>query len=166
MAGAALQPGNTVMVVRAKLPGGDSRTLKIPILQQDVIDPHADIAVWPGDRLLVVSPPPSNERAKGEYYIGGKMVARAGAYSIEGRRIDVKQAMMAAGFQPESSKAYVSVIRRDGGTESFPFRNVRYADLISLKQADLYVHDNDMIYVTDDPLPDIKAATTQSAPRQ
>ena len=102
----------------------------------------------------------AEEATMGEYYIDGA-VSRRGVYSLTGRKVTLKQAIAAAGGLNQVADAFVTVVRRTDDKEEVVLANARYSDLLSGKQRDLYLHANDVVKLTEKPMP---SPTTQQAP--
>jgi protein involved in polysaccharide export with SLBB domain len=148
----------TVTVVRRDAPGHESKLLDDVPVDDLFSGAHADVVIRPGD-MIIVSPPVS-----GEYYMGGE-VPRTGVYSLTGRKISLKQAIVAAGgLEKGLDDAYICIIRRVGADrEDYPVWNLRYSDMLSGKAADVLLKPNDIVRVSkksvDPPKPRPPAAT-------
>ncbi len=121
------------------------RIIEIPAKELLDGDPRYNIFIRPGDTISVP------EGFVGEFYLGGN-IARAGAYSLTGRRITVKQAIVAAGgFGPLALPARAEVVRRVGKDEE----QVIQLDLDAIfagKAPDFYVKPNDIVNVGTTPV--------------
>jgi beta-lactamase regulating signal transducer with metallopeptidase domain len=82
----------------------------------------------------------------GEYYISG--VKRDGIYSLTGRKISLKQALIAGGGTIADPKvARVTVIRNPGPEESVVAKDVSVDELMNERVKDVFLHANDIIQV-------------------
>jgi protein involved in polysaccharide export with SLBB domain len=92
------------------------------------------------------------QKNQGVYYIGGH-VQRPGVYAVPGREITLKQAIIAAGsLDPDADNDYLSVERRDNGHVVSVVKNARYQDLLSGKQPDVFLHADDTVMVSKNPI--------------
>jgi beta-lactamase regulating signal transducer with metallopeptidase domain/protein involved in polysaccharide export with SLBB domain len=82
----------------------------------------------------------------GEYYISG--VKRDGVYSLTGRKISLKQALIAAGGTIADPKvARATVIRNPGPDESIAAKDVSVEELMNEQVKDVRLHANDIVQV-------------------
>jgi RNA polymerase sigma factor (sigma-70 family) len=89
---------------------------------------------------------PGDSDVKGEYYIGGHLL-RDGVYSLTGRQINLKQALIAAGLDDISMGLKVDVIRRtDTGKETF-VKGISISDLFDGTKPDFYLMPYDQVMV-------------------
>jgi hypothetical protein len=101
----------------------------------------------------------------GEYYIDGH-VPRVGVYSLTGRKISVKQAIVAAGgIEPGFTRARITIIRRDAKDKDHVVMDqVPLDDIFSGKHDDVFLRPNDIVRVAADPAPGDGAAAPASRP--
>ena len=100
-----------------------------------------NIVVRPQDYIYVPNP------AIGEYYMGGH-VARVGVYSLSGRKISLKQAVIAAGMLDQLAiPQRTQVVRRLQGSNQEVYTMVDLAKIFSGEQPDLYLKPDDQIQV-------------------
>lgn len=121
------------------------RIIEIPV--EDLMDGDAryNLVVRPYD---VISVPAG---AVGEFYLGGN-VARPGAYSLTGRRITVKQAIVSAGgFGPLAWPARAELVRRISPDEEQMIQ-LDLDAIFSGKAPDFYVKPNDIVNVGSTPV--------------
>ena len=132
-------------------PGGDEglgarvRIIEIPVKPLMDGDPRYNLIIRPNDLINV----PMD--MVGEYYVGGN-IARPGAYSITGRRITLKQAVIAAGgFGPLAWPARAELVRRVNMTEEQTIQ-VDLDALFAGKAPDFYLRPNDIVNVGSSPI--------------
>jgi protein involved in polysaccharide export with SLBB domain len=83
----------------------------------------------------------------GEYYMGGH-VGRVGVYSLSGRKITLKQAVIAAGMLDQLAiPQRTQIVRRIPGTNQEVFTMVDLAKIFSGEQPDLYLKPDDQVQV-------------------
>ncbi len=93
----------SLVIVRANPAGGEIRK---SLAVNDIMDTDAGQAeVQAGDVLMVTAP------ITGEYYVGGN-VPRTGVYSLTGRQINLLQALISAGADPQELKEMEVEVRR------------------------------------------------------
>lgn len=116
------------------------RIIEIPtkaLLEGDI---RYNIVIRPNDLIDV---PPT---VFGEYYMGGN-IARPGAYSLTGRRITVKQAVVAAGgFGPLAWPSRADLIRRVSNNEEQMIQ-IDLDAIYAGKTPDFYLRPNDVVNV-------------------
>lgn len=118
----------------------DKRIIRIPVEDLKRGDLRYNVVIRPNDMILVPQP------AVGEYFMGGN-VMRPGVYSLTGRKITLKQAIISAGmFNALAVPSRTEVIRR------LPDNREVYARLdldkiFAGEQADLYLKPNDVVNV-------------------
>lgn len=121
------------------------RIIEIPVAELMDGDPRYNLVVRPYD---VISVPAGSV---GEFYLGGN-VARPGAYSLTGRRITVKQAIVSAGgFGPLAWPSRAELVRRIGQDEE----QMIQLDLDAIfagKAPDFFVKPNDIVNVGSTPV--------------
>lgn len=120
--------------------GPPLRIIEIPVKELLDGDTRYNICIRPFDTINVP------EGMYGEYYLGGN-VARAGAYTLTGRRITVKQAIVSAGgLGPLAWPGRAEVVRRVGKDEE----QIIQLDLDAIfagTAPDFYVKPNDIVNV-------------------
>lgn len=118
----------------------DKRIIKIPLAPLRNGDLRYNIVIRPQDMIIVPQP------IIGEYYMGGH-VARVGVYSLTGRRITLKQAIVSAGMlDPVAIPERTDIIRRTGPDQEV-WARVNLAKIFSGEQSDLYLKPNDIVQV-------------------
>jgi hypothetical protein len=92
---------------------------------------------------------PTTQPEAAEYYLGGDAIERHGVYSITGRKITVKQAVVSAGLNIEIGGApiYVTVVRQSGGKEETVWNDVDLQQVFAGKHKDLTLQANDVVAV-------------------
>ncbi len=124
----------------APVPAGDTRVIRIPYEQLKRGDLRYNIVIRPQDMVIVEQP------VIGEYYMGGH-VARIGVYSLTGRKITLKQAIVAAGmFDQLAIPARTQIIRRLG-PEREVFATMDLDKVFDGSQPDIYLKPNDVVQV-------------------
>lgn len=84
---------------------------------------------------------------QGEYYIGGD-IPRVGVYSMTGREITLKQAIISAGgIEQHATGATIAVIRRRPDGSETRFEGISVDELFSGKREDMYLKPNDIVMV-------------------
>ncbi len=120
------------------------RIIEIPVAELLDGNPQYNIVIRPSDTINVTS-------TVGEYYMMGN-IARAGAYSLSGRRITVKEAVAAAGgFGPLAWPARADLIRRVNQDEE----QIIQLDLDAIfagNAPDFYLRPNDILNVGTTPV--------------
>ena len=100
-----------------------------------------NIVIRPQDFIYVPNP------QVGEYYMGGH-VGRVGVYSLSGRKITLKQAVIAAGMLDQLAiPQRTQIVRRLPGTNQEVFTMVDLAKIFSGEQPDLYLKADDQVQV-------------------
>jgi protein involved in polysaccharide export with SLBB domain len=100
-----------------------------------------NVVIRPQDFIYVPNP------QIGEYYMGGH-IARVGVYSLSGRKITLKQAVIAAGMLDQLAiPQRTQIVRRLPGTNQEVFTMVDLAKIFSGEQPDLYLKADDQIQV-------------------
>ena len=116
------------------------RVIEIPTKPLLAGDFRYNIVIRPND--LIDVPPP----LAGEYYMGGN-IARPGAYSIAGRQLTVKQAVVAAGgFGPLAWPSRADLIRRVSKNEEQTIQ-IDLDAIYAGKTPDFYLRPNDVVNV-------------------
>jgi polysaccharide export outer membrane protein len=121
-------------------PPPDVRVIRVPLDQLRKGDLRYNVVIHPRDTLYV---PPAEF---GTYYMGGH-VARAGAYTLQGQRVTLKQAVIAASMlDPLAIPQRTDVIRRVGPDREVWVR-VDLAKLFAGRQPDIYIKADDQVLV-------------------
>jgi protein involved in polysaccharide export with SLBB domain len=97
--------------------------------------------VQPDDVLMV-----ANNLPQGEYYVGGD-VPRVGVYSLTRRRINVLQALIAAGTDPEKIGNDIVVIRHRVGPDKETVQRIAIKELLNDPSKEIVLQPNDMLQV-------------------
>ena len=119
----------------------DQRIVRVPIDQlRQYGELKYNIVIRPGDMIIVPDP------QTGVYYMGGH-VARPGAFGLNGEKVTLKQAWVAAGGGddfaiPERSE----VVRRVGSNREVCVR-IDLAKILAVSEPDIYLKPNDEVYV-------------------
>jgi len=121
-------------------PASDKRVIKIPLVPLRNGDLKYNVIIRPQDMVIV--PPP----VLGEFYMGGH-VARVGVYSLTGRKITLKQAIISAGMLDQVAiPQRTDIVRRTGPDQEIYVR-VDLAKIFSGEQSDLFLKPNDIVQV-------------------
>jgi hypothetical protein len=124
----------------APKPDSDTRIIRVPLerLQRGVL--QYNVIIRPNDTIIVPSP------RVGEYYMGGH-VQRSGVYSLTGRQITLKQAIISAGMlDPLAWPDRTEVIRRVGKDREM-FVRVNLPKIFAGEQPDIYLRPYDTVTV-------------------
>lgn len=118
----------------------DREVIRVPYNKLKNGELKYNIVIRPGDFIYVGQP------TVGEYYIGGNVLA-AGAYSLTGRKITLKQAVIAArGLNEVAWPSRTDVIRRLPGNKEV-FVRVDLDKIFSGQEPDLYLKADDQVNV-------------------
>ena len=121
-------------------PPPDVRVIRIPLDELRKGDLRYNVVIRPRDTLYV---PPAEF---GTYYMGGH-VARPGAYTLQGQRVTLKQAIIAASMlDPLAIPQRTDVVRRLGPDREVWVR-VDLAKLFAGTQPDVYIKADDQVLV-------------------
>jgi polysaccharide export outer membrane protein len=121
-------------------PQSDKRVIRIPLTPLRNGDLRYNVVVKPQDMVIVPLP------TIGEYYMGGH-VQRVGVYSLTGRKITLKQAVVSAGMlDAVAIPERTDVIRRIGPDQEVTVR-VNLAKIFAGDQSDIYLKPNDVVQV-------------------
>jgi polysaccharide biosynthesis/export protein len=116
------------------------RIIRVPLERLQRGEFQYNIVIRPNDTIIVPSP------KVGEYYIGGH-VQRAGVYSLTGRQITLKQAIISAGmFDPLAWPERTELIRRIGKDKEL-FVRVDLPKVMRGEQSDIYLRPYDTLNV-------------------
>lgn len=121
-------------------PPPDVRVIRVPLDELRKGDLRYNVVIRPRDTIYV---PPAEF---GTYYMGGH-VARPGAYTLQGQRVTLKQAIIAASMlDPLAIPQRTDVIRRLGPDREVWVR-VDLAKLFAGRQPDIYIKADDQVLV-------------------
>ena len=124
----------------APLPDDQSTIIKVPLRLLLNGDLKYNIVIKPQDTVTV--PPPE----AGEFYMGGH-VARVGVYSLTGRQITLKQAVISAGMLDEVAIPERTDIIRRIGRDREVFVRVNLVKVFEGKQPDFFLKPYDIVQV-------------------
>ena len=156
VASAGRVPGATAWVSVSRA-AGDRVTRVLDATPLDVLDadPSADVPVRDGDVVRVTTVTPARPTTRGAgllagaIYVGGD-VPRPGVYSVSGRTMTIKQAVVAAGDVKveHGRQAWVTVRRRGAdGWQEVTISEVPFAGLLDGTVTDLTLQENDVLTV-------------------
>ena len=118
----------------------DVEIIRVPIDRLQKGELQYNIVIRPNDLLIIPSP------KIGEYYIGGH-VGRPGVYSLTGRDITLKQAIISAGMiDPLGWPERTEIIRRVGRDREL-FLRVNLPKIWAGEQSDFYLRPYDTVQV-------------------
>ncbi len=118
----------------------DKEVIRVPL--KPLLDGsfRYNIVIRPSDFIIV------QNLEVGEYYMGGH-VARTGVYSMTGRKITLKNAIVSAGmFDQVAIPARTDIIRRVGPNQEI-FVRVDLEKIFAGLEPDIYIRPNDQIMV-------------------
>jgi protein involved in polysaccharide export with SLBB domain len=118
----------------------DKRLVRIPIGALKSGDLRYNIVIRPDD-LVIVQPP-----IQGEYYLGGH-IARTGVYSLSARKIDLVQAIWAAGGLDQLAIPGRTIIRRRVDNNKQIVCRVDLEKIFSGEEPNLYLKPDDVVEV-------------------
>lgn len=128
----------------APLPEDTSTIIRVPLRQLLNGDLKFNVVIHPLDTIVI--PPPT----VGEFYMGNH-VARVGVYSLNGRKITLKQAIISAGMLDELGiPERTEVIRRLGRDREI-FVRVNLAKVFRGEQPDIFLKPYDVVMVGTSP---------------
>lgn len=128
------------------------RVIKIPYGALRAGDLNYNIAIRPRDIIVVQSLP------VGEYYMGGH-IARPGAFTLSGRRITLKQAVISAGmFDELAIPQRTDIIRRLNPGDREVFVRVDLERIFAGETPDVFLRPNDQVLVGTNALAPFMAA--------
>src|SRR5204862_6739456 len=114
--------------------------IRVPVMKLRNGELKYNIVIRPNDLLIVPGP------VIGEYYMGGH-IGRVGVYSLTGRDITLKQAVVSAGmFDQVAIPERTEIIRRIGKDHEV-FARVNLARIFSGDDADIFLKPNDIVNV-------------------
>jgi hypothetical protein len=129
----------------------DTRIIRVPLERLQRGELQYNVVIRPNDTIIVPSP------KVGEYYMGGH-VQRSGVYSLTGRQITLKQAIISAGMiDPLGWPERTEVIRRVGKDKEL-FVRVDLPKIFAGQQSDIYLRPYDTINVGTNALAPFMAA--------
>ncbi len=118
----------------------DKRVIKVPLVKLKAGELKYNVVIRPGDIIVVPQP------IIGEYYMGGH-VARTGVYSLTGRDITLKQAIISAGMlDPVAIPQRTRIVRRIGQNQEVIAR-VDLKKIFAGTEPDLFIKPNDQVMV-------------------
>ncbi len=118
----------------------DQRIIRIPLTQLRQGELKYNIVIKPQDMIVVPNP------VVGEYYMGGH-VARVGVYSLTGRKITIKQAVVSAGMLDGLAIPQRTNIVRRVGPNREVFARVDLAKIFEGAAPDIYLKPDDVVQV-------------------
>lgn len=137
MAAAATQPFGGFQALSEP---ADKRVIRVPVTPLKNGELKYNVVIRAGDMLVVPAP------VTGEYYMGGH-VARVGVYSLTGRKITIKQAVVAAGMLDSVAMPYrTDIIRRIGPSKEI-WARVDLDAIYDGRQPDIFLKPNDIVHV-------------------
>jgi len=149
-------PGTTgSFEFEAPKPDPDTRIIRVPLERLQRGELQYNVVIRPNDTIIIPSP------KVGEYYMGGH-VGRAGVYSLTGRNITLKQAIISAGMiDPLGWPERTEVIRRIGKDKEM-FVRVNLPKIFAGEQSDFYLRPYDTVSVGTNALAPFLAAIRNS----
>lgn len=129
----------------APLPEDQSTIVRVPLRQLLNGDMKFNVVIRPQDTIVIPTP------QVGEFYMGGH-VQRVGVYSLTGRQITLKQAIISAGMLDELGiPERTEVIRRLGRDREI-FVKVNLAKVFRGQQPDVFLKPYDIVQVGTSPI--------------
>ena len=134
----------------------DERIIRVPIDQlRQYGELKYNVVIHPQDMIIVPDP------QTGVYYMGGH-VLRPGAFGLNGEKITLKQAWVAAGGPDDFAiPGRTEIIRRVGANREVCVR-INLDNILAMKEPDIYLKPNDVVYVGTDILAPFIAALRNS----
>lgn len=133
-------PADSGFAFSAPKPDSDTRIIRVPLERLQRGELQYNVVVRPNDTIIIPSP------RVGEYYMGGH-VQRSGVYSLTGRQITLKQAIISAGMlDPLAWPERTEVIRRVGKDREM-FVRVNLPKIFAGEQPDIYLRPYDTVNV-------------------
>jgi polysaccharide biosynthesis/export protein len=120
--------------------GSEQRIIRVPIRELLAGQLQYNVVIHPGDLIYVPDP------VTGEFYMGGH-VQRTGPYSLTGRYITLKQAIVSAGMYDQAAIPGRSEVIRRLGTDKEVFVRIDLDKIWAGEQPDLYLKPNDIVMV-------------------
>jgi polysaccharide export outer membrane protein len=124
----------------APLPEDQSTIIRVPIRQLLNGELKYNIIIRPQDTMMIPVP------EAGEFYMAGH-VARVGVYSLTGRQITLKQAVISAGMLDEVAIPERTDIIRRIGRDKEVFVRVNLTKVFEGKQPDFFLKPYDVVQV-------------------
>jgi polysaccharide export outer membrane protein len=124
----------------APLPEDQSTIIRVPIRQLLNGELKYNMVIRPQDTMMIPVP------EAGEFYMGGH-VARVGVYSLTGRQITLKQAVISAGMLDEVAIPERTDIIRRIGRDKEVFVRVNLVKVFEGKQPDIFLKPYDIVQV-------------------
>jgi len=118
----------------------DKIVIRVPVMKLRNGELKYNIVIRPNDMLMVPGP------VVGEYYMGGH-IGRVGVYSLTGRYITLKQAVISAGMFDQLAVPNRTEIIRRIGTDKEVFARVNLARIFAGEDSDIYLKPNDIVNV-------------------
>jgi polysaccharide biosynthesis/export protein len=137
----ATAPGS--FTFNAPLPADQSTIIRIPLRQLLNGDLKYNVVIRPQDTVVIPVP------EAGEFYMGGH-VQRVGVYSLTGRQITLKQAIISAGMLDELAVPERTEIIRRLGRDKEIYVRVNLAKVFRGQQPDVFLKPYDQIMVGTD----------------
>jgi polysaccharide export outer membrane protein len=122
------------------LPEDQSTIIRVPMRQLMNGDLKFNVVIKPQDTVVVPIP------EAGEFYMGGH-VQRVGVYSLTGRQITLKQAVISAGMLDEVAIPERTEIIRRVGRDREVFVRVNLVKVFEGKQPDIFLKPYDIVQV-------------------
>jgi protein involved in polysaccharide export with SLBB domain len=119
----------------------DQRIIRVPIDQlRQYGELKYNIVIRPGDMIIVPDP------TTGVYYMGGH-VARPGAFGLNGEKVTLKQAWVAAGGADDLAiPRRTEIVRRVGANREVAVR-IDLEKVLAMNEPDIFLKPNDEVYV-------------------
>ena len=136
----ATKDGSKNFEFNAPLPDDQSTIIKVPLRLLLNGDLKYNVVIKPQDTVTLPVP------ESGEFYMGGH-VARVGVYSLTGRQITLKQAIISAGMLDEIAIPERTDIIRRIGRDREVFVRVNLAKVFEGKQPDIFLKPYDIVQV-------------------
>jgi polysaccharide biosynthesis/export protein len=152
-AGPATRPSG--FEFNAPLPEDQSTIIRVPMRQLINGDLKYNVVVRPQDTIVVPIP------EAGEFYMGGH-VQRVGVYSLTGRQITLKQAVISAGMLDEVAIPERTEVIRRVGRDREVFVRVNLVKVFEGKQPDIFLKPYDIVQVGTNALAPFLAAIRNS----
>ncbi len=134
------QPKSQFSGFNQPAPASEKRVIKIPLIPLRNGDLKYNVVIKPEDMIIVPQP------IVGEYYMGGH-VARVGVYSLSGRKITLKQAVVSAGMLDQVAIPQRTDIIRRTGPDQEVYVRIDMAKIFAGEQSDIYLKPNDIVQV-------------------
>jgi hypothetical protein len=116
------------------------RIIHVPLAKLKNGDVRYNVVIRPKDVIIV------QQLQTGEYYMGGH-VARPGAYTLTGRPVTLKEAVIAASMLDQLAIPERTDIVRRLGSDREVFVRVNLAKIFAGQQSDIYLKPDDQVMV-------------------